>query len=455
MEMTFDVVVVGGGSSGEVAAGRLGDAGLSVALVERELVGGECSYWACMPAKALLRPGQVLAEAKRVPGASQGVIGDIDIDAVLKRRDQLASYWGDDAQADWLQKHNVELIRGSAKFTGQRSLAVGDTVLLARRAVVVATGSSAAIPPIEGIDEIILWNNRDITSAQGVPQRMLIIGGGPVGLESAQAWHRLGTSQVVVVEQSSRLLPDEDSFAGKQIQSAFASAGIDVLTDTQIVSFSRNGLTSARAELSDGSVIDTDVVVAATGRQPNTEYLGLAEIGLQPGEPIVVDGSLRSVAHPDWLYAIGDVTGDNLFTHMGKYEARMAVNTILGRGGDIGPGRAAVPRVVFTDPMVAAVGHTEESARMAGHSVEVREASLSDLAEASIWGCDTTGTAKLVVHAGDETILGATFTGPSVLAEMILGVQVAVVAQIPLATLRHVVPQFPTFSEAWLNLVGA
>ena len=258
-----------------------------------------------------------------------------------------------------------------------------------------------------------------------------------------------------MIEQQDHLLPGEESFAGEQVAAAFTETGISVLTGAEIVRFASSGLSSVTAQTSAGTLIDSDVVVSAVGRRPATDELGVDRIGLEPGAAIEVDESLRSVVHPDWLLAVGDVTGSDLFTHMGKYEARMAADTILHGTGDVGPGRTAVPRVVFVDPVVAAVGHTEASAKTAGYQVETRQADIGQLAEASIWGEDVSGTAKLVLNGEDESILGATFTGPSPVAEMVFGAQLAIVTGTPIGALRHVVPQFPTFSEIWLQLVEA
>lgn len=456
MERQFDVVVVGGGSAGEVAAGRLAEAGSTVALVESDLIGGECSYWACMPAKALLRPGQIVAEADRVPGVRRALTAGVDIDDVLHRRDELASFWEDSAQESWLDEHNVELVRGRGHLVGRRRVAVNEDVLVAKEVVIIATGSRAAVPPIDGIEDVKLWDNRDITSAQGVPRRMLIVGGGAVGVESAQAWRRLGTEEVTLVESAERLLPSEEPFASAELEDALQQDGIRVITNAEISSFSQQDLTTSIANVSDGSEITADVVVAATGRQPATDDLGLDVIGLVPGEPIETDESMRSVDHPDWLYAIGDVTGRDLFTHMGKYEARIAANAILERDGDrVTTGRRAVPRVVFTDPIVAAVGHTEATAKSAGIDAETRIASIAEQAEASIWGKDVKGTAKLALDPRNSTVIGATFTGPAPLAELVSSAQIAIITGAPLELLAHVVPQFPSFSEVWLDLLDA
>jgi pyruvate/2-oxoglutarate dehydrogenase complex dihydrolipoamide dehydrogenase (E3) component len=445
-----EVIVIGAGPAGEVCAERLAQRGVDVALIERELVGGECAFWACMPSKALLRPAELLAEVARVPGARETVGAELDPKVVLARRDEVIHSLDDSEQLAWLEQHKITLVRGEARLEGERCVRVGSELLQARRAVVVAVGSGAAIPPIPGLLEIAPWTNREGTTAKQVPRRLTILGGGVVGCELAQAWSSLG-SEVTLVEALSRLLAREEPFAGEQLAAALRERGVDVRVGVTATGAGLDARGTFELTLEDGDVLRSDQLLVAVGRRPHTGELGLETVDLEPGATITVDDQMR-VGGRDWLYAIGDVNGRSLLTHAGKYQARIAADTILnGDAHALWDGPLA-PRVVFTDPQVAAVGHTLERALEAGIEARAVDAELGSTAGASFVGRGAVGTARIVVDESRGVIVGATFTGTEV-AESLHAATIAIVGEVPLALMTHAIPSFPTRSEVWLKLL--
>ena len=458
-EREYDVVVLGAGSTGENVAGYARLNGLSAVVVESELIGGECSYWACMPSKALLRPGEALAAARRVPAAKSAVTGSVDVDAALRSRDKFSSDWDDEGQAQWLAGAGVDLVRGSGRLTGERSVEVagtdGSTVMLnARRAVVVATGSLAAVPPIEGIERVGTWGNREATSARQVPKRLVVLGGGVVGVEMAQAYRRLGASEVTIVEMAQRLLPAEEPFVGAELAEAFEGEGIQVITGAKTTrATSDSDSATVTLTLDDGRELTGDALLAATGRKPRTSDIGLETVGLTAGEFLDVDDRLRvRGVSGEWLYAAGDVNGRALLTHQGKYQARLVGDIVAGKDQQAWADTRAVPRVAFTDPQIAAVGRTEAQARDAGLDVKTLSFDVGSVAGGVLAGQGVKGTAQLVIDNDRRVVVGATFVGPGV-GELLHAATIAVAGEVPLDTLWHAVPSFPTMSEVWLRML--
>lgn len=459
-DRTFDVVVLGAGPAGENAAGRAADNGLSVAIVESELVGGECSYWGCIPSKLLLRPGDVLAAAARVPGAAQAVTGSIDTGSVFGRRDQFVGHYDDTGAVPWLDGKGITLVRGSGRLAGVRTVEVTggdeDARLTAERGVVIATGTDAAIPPVPGLDGVRPWDNRGATAASAVPERLLVLGGGTIGVEMAQAFRRLGSAEVTVVEGGPQLLGREEPFAGAEVRSALAAEGVSVLTGARVTAAERDGVSGeVRLVLADGTRLTGTEILVAAGRRARTHGIGLETVGLTPGRAVDVDDRMRVLGVPgEWLYAVGDVTGLAPLTHIGKYQGRIAGDVLAGRDARDRASRDVVPRVTFTDPQVSAVGLTEAQARERLPRVRAVRYATGTVAGASLAADSYPGTSQLVVDEERRVLVGATFTGAAT-ADLLHSATVAIAGRVALDDLWHAVPSFPTVSEVWLRLLEA
>jgi pyruvate/2-oxoglutarate dehydrogenase complex dihydrolipoamide dehydrogenase (E3) component len=498
---TYDVIVIGAGPTGENVADRAIRGGLTAAIVEAELVGGECSYWACMPSKALLRPADVVAEA----GAVRGVAGArLNPAEVLARRDSFAHGWKDDSQVEWLTGAKIDLFRGHGRIAGERLVTVGDLSLHARQAVVIATGTRAVV--LDSLAGVRPWTSREATSAHAVPGRLIIVGGGVVGCEMAAAWSAL-CAEVTLISRGPLLgrLPD---FAGEFVAEGLREAGVDVRIGVDVTGATRAGGTrgtndagdagdagagageagagagagdagagagvggagagdagggggggSVRLALSDGGSVEGDEVLSAVGRSAHTGDLGLETVGLAPGSWLDVDDTMR-VAGVDggWLYAAGDVNHLALLTHMGKYQARVCGDAIAARAGGREPtvrdrsSKTCVPQVIFTIPEVAAVGLTAPEAEAAGRRVRVVEYEIGSVAGAKLFADEYRGHAQMVVDEDRRTIVGMTLAGHGV-GETIHAATIAVAGEVTLDRLWHAVPSYPTISEFWLRLL--
>jgi len=432
----FDAVVIGAGPAGEHCVGLLADGGMKTAICERELVAGECHFWACIPSKTLLRPGQALSEARQAPGAREALTGELDTTEAFKWRDFQVAYYEDDSQVKWLDENGIRLFRGDAEIAGPGRISVGGATVETER-IVLATGSDPVIPPIDGLRELEgVWTNREATSAKEAPERLLVLGGGPVGVELGQAFSRMGSS-VAIAEGEERLISKEARSAGEKLAEGLEAEGIELKLGAKATAAQRQG-DGYSLSFDDGSELRGEKLLVATGRRPRTEGLGLDSAGIETGDggEVQVDERCRAA---DGVWAIGDVTGRMLFTHVGKYQARIVAADILGR--EARADYRAVPRVVFTEPQVAAVG--EPGGQREG-SVE-----LASIGRTSTYTREyDQHPGFMTVFADDDRLVGAVAMGPEA-GEWLQQATLAIRAEVPLSTLRDVIQPFPTFSEAF------
>jgi pyruvate/2-oxoglutarate dehydrogenase complex dihydrolipoamide dehydrogenase (E3) component len=462
----FDVIVIGAGPVGEIAAARVVRGGLTAAVVEERLAGGECNYYACVPSKALLWPMELAAAVRRMPGLE--LSGPIDVDPVLARRDEVVSHFDDSDNVSWVESIPATFVRGHGRLAGPLGVEVatpdgGIRALRARHAVVVATGSAPAIPEVPGLREARPWTNREATSVKEVPTRLVVIGGGPVACEMSQALHALGSRETTVLVRDDRLLHRAEPFASELLAKSFHESGIDVRFGRATAGVERpvpGGPVTVHAD--DGSRVEADEILVAAGRWASVGDIGLETVGLKTDSTIDVDATMRATDVPDgWLYAVGDVNGRNLLTHMGKYQARVCGDVIVARARglsddlpalrDIADDRGA-PQVIFTDPQVCMVGRTQSQARADGFTVRAVDYDIGAVIGARLQSDGYTGRAKLVVDEDRRVLLGATFVGPAIV-DLLHSATIAVTAEVPLDQLWHAVPAFPTVSETWLNLL--
>jgi pyruvate/2-oxoglutarate dehydrogenase complex dihydrolipoamide dehydrogenase (E3) component len=438
-----DVIVVGMGPGGEEVAGRLAEAGLDVVGIESTLLGGECPYWGCVPSKMMIRAASLLAEGRRIDGMAGTATVEPDWTPVARRiRDEATDDWNDKVAVDRFEAKGGRFVRGAARLSGPRSVVVGDVEYTATRALVIATGSRASVPPIPGLSDVPYWINRDAVETTEVPRSLAIVGGGAIGVEFAQMFRRFG-AEVTVIEGSDRLIPMEEPEAGDLLAEIFAREGIGVHTGARVLAVAHDG-SGFTTELEGSKAVSSDKLLVATGRSVDLRSLGGEAAGLDPaGRFVPVDESLRA---GDGLWAVGDVTGHGAFTHVAVYQARIAAADILGEP-HAAASYHALPRVTFTDPEIGAVGQTEAQARERGLRVRTAVTPVPSSARGWIHKAGNEGFIKLVVDAERGVLVGATSAGP-VGGEVLGALSLAVHAEVPVEVLRQMIYAYPTFHRA-------
>lgn len=448
--ITTEIIVLGMGPAGESVAGQLAEAGLDVVGIDRELVGGECPYWGCIPSKMMIRAANLLAEARRISGMAGKVEVVPDWSPVAKRiREEATDTWDDLVAVERFEGKGGRFIRGAGVLTSPTTIQVGEQVITATKGIVVATGTYASVPPIPGLSDTPYWTNREIVTIETLPKSLIVLGGGAIGAELTQAMARFDV-EVSIVEAMERLVPLEEPESGELLASVFSDEGINVVTGVGATSVSHDG-TNFSVELADGTTLVAEHLLVATGRRVDLAGIGTASIGVdEAGRSVPVDGHLRVT---DGIWAVGDITGKGAFTHVGMYQAAIAVADILGKDHE-SANYDALPRVTFTDPEIGSVGMTESQARGAGINVATSLVNVQHTARGWLHKAGNEGLIKLVANKDAGTLVGATAAGPS--GGEVLGLlSLAVHAKVPIAQLRTKIWAYPTFHRGIEDAVNA
>jgi len=449
MNRQVDAIVVGMGVGGEEAAGKLAEAGLNVVGIEKELVGGECPYWACVPSKMMIRAADLLAEARRIPGmAGESTVAPDWGPVALRIRKEATDNWDDRVAVERFEKKGGHFVRGAGHLLAPNLVGVDSTTYEASRAVVVATGSSPSIPPIAGLDSVRFWTNREAVKVEHLPRSLTVLGGGAVGVELAQVFARFGV-KVTVIEAMPRLLAMEEPEAGETLAMVLRREGVEVLVGAMVKSVESRAEMIV-AKLATGQEVGGERLLVATGRAANLKGAGLETIGVDVNaKAIQVDDHLRV---QDGVWALGDMTGKGLFTHVAMYQAAVAVEDILGKSGP-GADYRALPRATFTDPEVGSTGLTEEAARKKGLNVRTSLAKTSSSARGWIHGPGNDGFIKLVQDADRGVLVGATTMGPRG-GDIVSMLELAVQTEVPVDRLRRMIYAYPTFYRGIEDALG-